>query len=140
MVFTQALDPATRAEQFRLDAGGRPAALLLGQGGRSAVLRFDGVPAQPDTLRWTDVRDARGTPVGETSVAVAFPAAPDASLILAEWTLLGLHDLELFFSDPLDPAFATDPANYRLQPSGRVVQADFDPARRTACSLPSPGA
>ena len=129
IVFTQTLDPATRAEQFRLDAGGRPASLLLGQGGRSAVLRFDAVPAQPDTLRWTDVRDAQGTPVGETSVAVQFPAAPEATLILAEWTLLGLHDLELVFSEPLNPAFAADPANYRLQPSGRVVLAAFDPAQ-----------
>ena len=135
VVFTQPLDPATRAAQFRLDTGGRPAALLLGQGGRSAVLRFDAALAQSDTLRWTDVRDARGMPVGQTRVAVQFPTAPDASLILAEWTLLGLHDLELIFSEPLDPAFAANPANYRLQPSGRVTEAAFDPARPNRVQL-----
>ena len=131
LVFSRPLHEATQAAPFRLDAGGRPAAVLLGQGGRSVILRFETVPAQADVLRWTDVRDRRGAPVGQTSVAVQFPAMPDATLILASWTILDAKTLELVFSEPLDPALATDVGNYRLQPSGLVERVAFDPEQPT---------
>ncbi len=128
LAFTEPLAADLRPEQFRLDGGAMPAALLPGRAGRTVLLRFDATPPTPDTLRWEGVRDAEGTPVGQTAAAVAFPAPAHGTLIVAAFEVLDAARVALVFSEALDPAYAADPANYRLRPAGRVAEALFDAA------------
>jgi hypothetical protein len=131
LTFTENLDPATRADQFVLDDGGVAAALLLSEGGRMAVLRFEHPGAGRDTLRWHGVRDVEGTPVVPRPVAVQFPVTAPGSLIVARWDVPGPDRVRLTFNAPLDPALAVDTANYQISPAGRVVEARIaseDPA------------
>jgi hypothetical protein len=128
LVFTEPLASGLRADRFRLDGGGAPVTLLAGKGGRSVVLRFEDPPATADTLRWSGVRDAEGTPVGQTAAAVRFPAPAEGSLIVTAFEILDRSTVTLLFSAPLDPAFAADVSNYRVLPEGSVAEALFDAA------------
>ncbi|QXD14667.1 S8 family serine peptidase [Rhodocaloribacter litoris] len=134
LAFTEPLAPGLLPGQFRLDRGGEPAGLLAGKGGRSVLLRFD-TPPPADTLRWTGVRDAEGTPVGQTAAAVAFPEPAYGTLIVTAFELLDPARVALVFSEALDPAFAADAANYRLRPAGHVAEARFDAARPDRVTL-----
>jgi hypothetical protein len=127
LTFTENLDPATRADQFVLDAGGGAAVLLLSEGGRTAVLRFEHPSIGRDTLRWHSVRDVEGTPVASQPVAVQFPVAAPEALIVARWDVPGPDRVRLTFNAPLDPALAVETANYQLSPAGRVVEARIAP-------------
>ena len=135
LVFTEPLDTRLRADQFALDAGATPATLILGRSDHAVTVRFDALAARTDTLRWMDMYDAEGTPVGQTAIATDFPPDVEEGLIVTEWEILGAYSLTLFFSEALDPAFATDVANYRLEPSGRVVGATWTPDRPEAATL-----
>ncbi len=125
LVFTEPLASGLRADAFRLDGGGAAEALLMGKGGRSVVLRFVDPPAT-DTLRWAGVRDAEGTPVGQTAAAVRFPAPETGSLIVTAFEIRDPSTVTLVFNAPLDPAFAADASNYRVLPEGSVAEALFD--------------
>ncbi len=135
LVFTEALAPSTRAEQFALEEAGAPEVLLLAENGRAAVLRFERVPAgRGGVLRWTGVRDAGGLPVGQTEAEVRFPASEEGTLIVAGWAVPDAQTVTLTFSAPLDASSAEDPANYRLRPAGRIAAVERsaeDPARVT---------
>ncbi|MFB3133181.1 MAG: hypothetical protein ACE10K_11720, partial [Rhodothermales bacterium] len=136
LLFTEPLDSQLRAGQFALDIGGTPATLILGRSNQAVTLRFDGdLAARTDTLRWTGVHDAEGTPVGQTALATDFPPGTEGGLFVAEWEILGAYTFTLTFSEALDPDFATDVANYRLEPSGRVVAAMWTPERPAAVTL-----
>ena len=116
-----------RAEQFALDASGPPSGLILGRANHAVTLRFDALAAQTDTLRWAGVLDSEGTPVGQTAFAAVFPAVEENSLIITEWDILDVSTVTLTFNEALDPNFATDVANYRIEPEGRVVAALWMP-------------
>ncbi len=127
LFFTEPLDPGTRAEQFALDAGGPPSVLILGRSEHAVTLRFDAPVVRADTLRWTGVFDREGTPVGQTTLAVVFPAVEENSLIVTEWDILDVSTVTLTFNEALDSDFATDAGNYRVEPVGRVVGAQWTP-------------
>lgn len=127
--FTEPLSGDVRADQFQFDGGPRPRAVVLARQGRDVVLRFEEALVQPDTLRWHDLADREGTPVGQTSVFVEPPAPPEQSLHLVAWEVLGLDRVVLVFNEALDPAEAVKPDNYRLVPNGHVAEVTFDPGR-----------
>ena len=135
LVFTEPLQSRLRADQFALDAGGHPASLILGRSDHAVTLRFDHLAARADTLRWTDVHDAEGTPVGQTALETDFPPEAEEGLIITAWEILGPYSLTLIFSEALDSDFATDITNYRLEPSGRVIGATWTPDRSDAATL-----
>lgn len=127
LTFTEPLAPETQAGQFALDQGGAPEGLVLAEGGRMAVLRFEHLPTGRDTLRWQGVRDAEGTPTGVQAAGVEFPEETSAALLVANWTLMGPDRVRLTFNAPLDPAPAVEAGNYRLSPAGRVAAVRFSP-------------
>ena len=127
VVFTEPLDPDLRADQFTLDASGLPSTMILGRSNRAVLLRFDALAARTDTLRWTGVFDEEGTPVGQTRLVADFPAVADKEMIITEWDILNVSAVRLIFSEALDPDFATDVTNYRLDPTGRVAAVQWTP-------------
>ena len=135
LFFTEPLDPGVRAEQFALDAGGSPSVLILGRSNHAVTLRFEAPAPRADTLRWTDVIDIEGTPVGQTAFAVVFPSVEENSLIITEWDILDVSTVMLLFNEALDPDFATDVANYRIEPVGRVVSAQWTPEQAGQVTL-----
>jgi len=127
VVFTESMAAGVRLDQFVLDSGAEPSGVLAGRGGYSLIIRFGAPPVGPDTLRWSGLVDSEGTPVGQTHSAVQFPASPTGSLIVEAWNILDLTSVELTFNAPLNPAFARDKSNYRLEPDGRIDETIFDP-------------
>ena len=127
VLFSRALAPSTRPDQFRL--GGRvPRTALLAEGGRAVVLAFEALPEGAAVLRWTGLRDAEGAPLATDSVAVML--APDevaGALLLSRWAVLDGQTAALVFSSALDPAAASDLSAYRLDGPGSVVAAALDP-------------
>ena len=125
--FTQPINSPVAPDQFRLDAGPSPTALLQQEGGRLVTLRFDPAPdPRDDILRWHGLRDVEGTPVQQAEVPVAFPAPSGDALIVEDWTLQDERSVALTFNAPLSAAEAQDRTNYRLAPRGRVTRVQFD--------------
>ena len=135
LVFTEPLKATLRADQFALDASGSPDAAILSQGNRAVTLRFKTLAARIDTLRWTGLFDAEGTPVGQRVGAVVFPPGAAPGLIITEWQITGLATVTLHFSEALDPGFAGDVTNYRIEPTGRIVSAQWDPENADQVTL-----
>jgi len=128
--FTEPIDPAVSPGQFALDAGPRPASLLLQAGGRVVILRFEGaLPAREGVLRWRGVRDVEGTAVQQTAVRVVFPAPPNDALIVEDWQIQDEQSVVLRFNAPLNPQAATEVLNYRFDPRGTVARLHFDEDR-----------
>ena len=117
------------SDQFALDQSGAPEEVLPVRNGEALLLRF-GAPPQPrqDTLRWHDVADAAGTPVGQTAAALAFPVPEAPSLVISQWEVLDRQQVALTFSAALDPGAATNTGNYRIEPQGSVTGVQFDGA------------
>lgn len=135
--FTRRLGREARTDQFVFVEGGTgrehtPRGLVLAEHGRTLVLRFAAVAGTQGTLRWQGLRSARGVPVAQSSVALAFPKASGGTLIVRDWTILDGHRVALVFNAPLQPAFAADSGNYSVTAPGTVAAVDYDksePAR-----------
>ena len=128
--FTEPLVQDLQPAQFTLDQGKAPEALLPVQGGRGIVLRFQAPPElRRDTLRWHNVTDAEETPVAQKALEVTFPAPVSPTLVVSNWEVLDRQQVALTFNAALNPETATNPANYRLQPRGTVMDIQFDGTR-----------
>ena len=129
LTFAEPLDSQLEVQQFQTVTGQNPEALLFEENGRVLVLRFDPVPSGMDTLRWTDVHDREGTPLGVTSVEFKFPEAVAQDLILSSWQVRSADTAVLTFNQPLLPEAARNLGNYRVAPDGMVADVMFDEAR-----------
>ncbi len=129
--FTEPLHPQTRADQFQLVGGEAPESLLLVEDGFLAHLRFDPLLEGAALLTWSGVRDAEGTPLGDTSVMLDAPTQAGNTLILAAWEVLDGETALLTFNAPLLESAATNPANYRIEPAGQVAGVTFNPSAPT---------
>ncbi len=128
VVFTEELDERTRAGQFVLASGARPLRLVATNNGRGRDLLFNRLEPGPDTLSWSQVSDAEGTPVGQGAIPLLVPTMVPATLFIEEWTFAnGVVDLS--FSSALDGTIASDVSNYSVQPVGAVASAVWSPDR-----------
>ncbi|MFQ5571050.1 MAG: S8 family serine peptidase, partial [Rhodothermales bacterium] len=135
LYFSEVLDPKIHLSQFVLASSGFPSSLILGPSHRSVILRFESLVSRTDTLRWTGIQDKEGTPVGQSSIAVTFPAVTPGLLYITEWQVLDAESLMIAFSEALDPSFATDVANYQLQPSGSIIASKWAPEQANEVML-----
>ena len=134
--FTEPLAPDVVTEQFRLDDGRVPVALLLQEGSQAVTLRFEPPPQGTATLLWVGVRDAEGTPTGQTVASLQFPdMAAEGALHLLSWEVLDRERVRLVFNRPLDGETASATSSYRLEPGGEVVAVTFNPAQPTEVVL-----
>jgi len=125
--FTEPVARAPRPEQFSLSAHGAPETAIRGNADTGVVLQFsDAVAGQQGTLSWVGLADGSGLPVSQTQVPVTFPSAPNRSLFVKDFTVLGEQRVRLTFNEPVVGSTARDPANYHVRPRGTVedIQAD----------------
>lgn len=115
--FSEPLSPTTRATQFSFESS--PASgLTFAREEAAVILRFDDRPsARSGTLTWTDVLDASGLAVAQTSVDVTFPEASTPTFLIRDWEILNERQIEILFSRPLDAATAGDPDHFRVSPA-----------------------
>lgn len=136
--FTEPLARPQRPEQFSLSSHGSPKTVLRGNADTGVVLRFsDAVAGGEDTLSWTSLTDASGLPVSQSSVQVTFPAAPDRSLFVEDFSALGDQHIRLTFSEPLVGSTARNRENYAVRPYGTVesVRADGESPQTVTLTL-----
>jgi len=129
LVFTEEIDPSTRAEQFAFE-GRTSNGITFGRNGSQVVLRF---PERPDpasgTLSWTGVVDRSGLAVGQTSAPVSFPKQQATGFLLADWTILDQRRVELVFSANLNATEARRLGHYTVRPApAEVADVQFDEA------------
>ncbi|MDX1438684.1 MAG: FG-GAP-like repeat-containing protein, partial [Rubricoccaceae bacterium] len=121
LVFSEVLEPTLSADQFTLNGESAGISILLQNGGRSALVEFSHLPLGAGMISWSGVRDAEGTPVGQTSVAIHVPAeSEDGTLLLSSWEILNGEQVRLVFNEPLTGVTATNLSNYRVEPVGAV--------------------
>ncbi len=125
MMFTEPLDPRTAAEHFVLDDYGQADGLLPGMNGKSVVLDFKAASETADTLRWNDLVDAEGTPVPDGAIYLPPTETSPGSLFVKAWRVESPGRVMLDFSAPLQPSEARRATNYRIDPVGEVVNAEF---------------
>jgi hypothetical protein len=122
--FDEALAPGLRADQFRLEDGLRPVRVVQPDGRFAVALHFpDEVAGRSARLRWTDVADADGLGVADSSARLTFPSPSRADLFIEAAEILDDRRVQLVFNEPVPRAAATEPARYELRPRGRVVEA-----------------
>jgi len=135
--FTEPLAPSPRPEQFSLAAHGSPKSVARTNGTRGLVLRFsNAVAGQSRSLVWTDLSDATGLPVAQSSVEVSFPTAPDQSLFVKDFSVLDEQRVRLTFNEPLVASTAQNPENYQLQRSrGSIADVRAEGPSPTSVTL-----
>lgn len=136
--FTERIDPVPDAQEFVLASSGAPGSVLRSNDGRGLVLEFaEEVAGQQATLSWTAFTDETGLPVSQTKAQVAFPAAPDRSLFLEDFSALGEQRVRLTFSEPLVGSTARNRENYTVRPYGTVenVNAEGESPRTVTLTL-----
>lgn len=104
---------------------GSPSSAILHRSGEEVILSI-GAPLEPGeyTVMVRDVADRQGTPIDTARNAATFEVTPVASAPYLERATLAAPDrLELTFSEPLDPASASRPENYRIEPEVTVDEA-----------------
>lgn len=130
VVFSEPLQSGILPGQFSW-AGRPPATVLVARERRSVVLRFaEDTPAQ-GTLRWDELVDVEGTPVGQYQVDLSFPSPSEGTLFIVQSSIPEPNTVLLSFNRPVDPAFAADVSNYVLKPSGTVLSALLNPENPT---------
>ncbi len=77
-------------------------------------------PGIRDSIAWSGLRDAEGTPIADSVVAIDPAVAPGNQFYLASWTLRPPRSVDVLFSAPVTTASATSPANYTVSPFGQV--------------------
>ena len=113
-----------------------PSALLFEDNGFSVALQFDDLQAGANTIGWSEVRDAEGTPVGQEEVAIDVPAAnAEGTLFLVSWEIMDGSSAKLVFNMALDATQARDISNYRVDPTGQVTSVIFNTANPDAVEL-----
>jgi hypothetical protein len=127
--FSERLPESIERTTVNLGDGRAPDAVQTGEGGVQMLLRFDPPPAEGDTVYWKGLRDAEATPLAvDRGVVPARPqSAPD--LFLTDWEAVTTSRAVLRFSRPIDADDAVQTSNYRVDPEGEVVNAEFDPTR-----------
>ncbi|MCH7976278.1 MAG: S8 family serine peptidase, partial [Bacteroidetes bacterium] len=136
LTFTEKLDLQTAPEQFVLGGSIGPSALLFEDNGFSVALQFDDLQAGANTIGWSEVRDAEGTPVGQEEVAIDVPAAnAEGTLFLVSWEIMDGSSAKLVFNMALDATQARDISNYRVDPTGQVTSVIFNTANPDAVEL-----
>ena len=120
--FSDPLAEGVRAAQFSFgEQEQSPTRLVQTNNRASVVLHFPrSVSGQSGQLRWQQINDASGLPVGDTVRSLSFPASDRRSLVVEEATILDERRVQLRYSAPVPAAQATDPSRYRLDPRGQV--------------------
>ncbi|MDQ7064425.1 MAG: S8 family serine peptidase [candidate division KSB1 bacterium] len=115
LLFDRALaEEARNPVHFRLQPFAEIASVALAQGGRELIVSFAALSPGAYQLRLDGVTDADGAPLAE-AVRVDFQVPPsDAPFYLVAARALSPSRIRLRFSDPVDPATALQPENYRL--------------------------
>jgi len=133
--FSERVSEAVGVSDFRLGNGSRPETVLLAEGGRSLAVRFEEQPSASDTLFWTGLTDAEGTPFASTYTLIPTRVGSLTELALSSWQAIADDQALLTFNLPLDPISASDADNYEVVPSGRIVAASFDASRPSEIQL-----
>ena len=108
-----------------------PASVILDQADRRALLSFDRA-LEPETayhLRAANLYDATGVPLAGESAGMSFITPPKElmqPLIIRRALLLDRAQLEVVFSEPIDPVSAQNTDHYTLEPFGRTDEARID--------------
>ncbi len=137
--FTERMPADLKAASFRLSSGAAALSLLLTKNERAVLLAFGNSPG-PETIAWSGIHDAEGTPLGQDSVAVTFPELNLRKLIIAEWQVQSRSEVLLTFSESLDGSEATIVTNYAVDPAGRIRTAAWSPDRPDQVRLTIEGA
>lgn len=135
--FTDPLSSDTRAEQFRFGSDDLvPRRLTRARNGTGVVLHFSrDVLGRTGRLRWRDVTDMTGLPVGQTGAEISFPSAERRSLIVETAMILDENRLRLTFNEPIDPTEAREEDRYEVQPRGRVSNVQQENAPSSTVTL-----
>ena len=125
--FTERIAPIPDPQEFELTGYGAPGSVLRSNNGRGLVLEFaEEVAGQQAPLSWKAFTDETGLPVAQTRVQVAFPAAPDRSLFVEDFSALGEQRVRLTFSEPLVGSTARNRENYTVRPYGTVENVNAE--------------
>lgn len=78
------------------------------------------------TLTWSNILDAEGTPVGQTSILLEPSAISETVLTVTSWAWLDARKLRVVFSEPIASTTATDRMRYTVSPVGDIETITFD--------------
>jgi len=138
VLFDEPMGPSSQvASHYALYSGSgdeliaAPSSVLLDQADRRVLLSFDH-SLEPETayrLAMANLLDATGVPLAEESGSVYFITPPEdlmQPLIIRRGQLLGRSQLEVLFSEAVDPVSAQASDHYTLEPFGTVDEARID--------------
>ncbi len=126
LIFDGALADIAARSSFVVEESLMPSRVVVAGGGKKARLYFEPRLTGNISLRVSGLKDVSGSVLADTVVQLSIPSLTHNDLYLLSWESLSGNKTRLIFNKALDPSFASNTQNYRLEPGGRIGEADYD--------------
>jgi hypothetical protein len=133
--FTESLPPTIEPSAITLAGGQAAETAITANGGTELLLAFEPLASPGDSVFWPQLTDSEGTPLKTQSAVIPDYPASSPGLFLTEWEAVTTSRARLSFNFPLEANEAKRLSNYRVDPEGEVVSAQFDPVQPTEVVL-----